>query len=223
MATWRPPFFPYSLPFRDLCAALGRAAVQHSSASFGLRAGSFGRKTARLRVTAKFQRERLPRRKQVLLERRPPFRSDDPALIEVERPSDLNLNRMDSVGGRAEMLGDIAPSEWLIAADAIARALEARFQNVNDHGRRACAISVAQHNIESTDIGGVRGHRVAVEQHRHPKPAARALDQGLQLRMIRTVQRLDPAETVSNRNRFPVDWLRVPDHPGNRAEPNRNS
>ena len=38
------------------------------------------------------------------------------------------------VGGRAEMLGDIAPSEWLIAADAIARALEARFQHVNVAG-----------------------------------------------------------------------------------------
>src|SRR5277367_6791320 len=105
---------------------------------------------------------------------------------------------MGSVCGRAEMLGDISPSEWLIASDAIARALEARFQNVNDRGRGACAISVAQHNIEPTDIGSVRGHRVAIEQHRNPEPAARALDQGLQLRVIGSVERLDPPETISD-------------------------
>src|ERR1700733_5660021 len=129
---------------------------------------------------------------------------------------------MDSVRGMAEMLRDISPSEWLIASDAIARALEARFQNVNDRGRRACAISVAQHNIESTDISGVRGHRVAVEQHRNPEPAARALDQGLQLRVIGPVEGLDPPETISDRNRLPVNWLHVANHPGNRAQPDRN-
>ena len=97
------------------------------------------------------------------------------------------------------MLGDISPSERLIAADAIARTPEARFQNVNDRGRRACAIPVAQHNIEATDIGGVRGHRVAIQQHRKPEPAARALNQGLQLRVIGPVERLDPPETVGDR------------------------
>src|SRR6202044_3695129 len=121
--------------------------------------GSFGRPAPRLRVTAQFQRQRLRRGEQILLQRGPPFCSDNPALIKVERPGDLNLNRMDSVRGRAEMLGDISPSEWLVASHTIARTLEARFQNVNNEGRRACAISVAQHNIESTDISGVRGHR----------------------------------------------------------------
>ena len=63
---------------------------------------------------------------------------------------------------------------------------------------------------------------MAVEQHREPEPSARALDQGLQLRMIGPVQRLDPTKAVRDRDRLFVDRLGVADHAGNRAEPDRD-
>ena len=63
---------------------------------------------------------------------------------------------------------------------------------------------------------------MAVEQHRHPELSARALNQGLQLRVIGPVQGLDPAETIGDRDRLPVYRLGVANHSGNRAEPDRN-
>ena len=42
------------------------------------------------------------------------------------------------------------------------------------------------------------------------------------MRVIRPVQRLDPVEAVSDRDRFLVDRLGVADHSGNRAEPDRD-
>ena len=63
---------------------------------------------------------------------------------------------------------------------------------------------------------------MAVEEHRHPEPPSRALDEGLQLRMIGAVQRVNPAKAISNRDRFFVDRLRIADDPWNGAEPNRD-
>src|ERR1700733_13516601 len=61
---------------------------------------SFGRQPALLRGAAKFQRQRPCRRQQVSLHGAPPLRSDNPALIQVERPGDLDLYRVSAVGGR---------------------------------------------------------------------------------------------------------------------------
>src|SRR6201986_343941 len=116
-----------------LCAALVCAAVQHWPSVFRrhrARRPSFGRQAACLGIAAQRQRQSLDRREQIFLERGPAFGSDNPALIEVESPGDLDLNCMSAVRRRAEMLGDVSAGEGLIAADAITRALEARFQNV---------------------------------------------------------------------------------------------
>jgi hypothetical protein len=53
------------------------------STPFDSALGSFGRQAAHFRVTAQFERQRLRRGEQILLYRGPPFRSDNPTLIEV--------------------------------------------------------------------------------------------------------------------------------------------
>jgi len=57
------------VPLHSAICALRSVALRCSihRRLFGPAVGSFGRKTARLRVTAKLQRQRLRRRKQVLL------------------------------------------------------------------------------------------------------------------------------------------------------------
>ena len=185
MATWRPPFFGSSHRSPTICRAASASALRCSICRrFPCRVPGppfirpRGGPASRLPPNSSASAFAAANRSS--LQRGPSLRSDDPALIEIERPGDLDLNRVGAVGGRAEMLGDISAGEWLVAPDAITRALEARFKNVDDRGRRARAIAVAEHDIESADIGGVRGHRVAVEQHRDPEPSARALDQRLQ-------------------------------------------
>ncbi len=47
------------------------------------------------------------------------------------------------------MLGDESAGERLVAADPVARALEARLESLNDRGRGARAVAVAEHDVES--------------------------------------------------------------------------
>ena len=105
----RPPWRHGGLlfsPVPDLFRFV-RCALSHCGAAFAgafrPALGSFGRQTARFRI-AQFQRQRRRRGQQILLQRGPSFCSDDPPLIEVERPGDLNLNRMDTVGGLNKFL-----------------------------------------------------------------------------------------------------------------------
>src|SRR5208282_5895859 len=102
---------------------------------------------------------------------------------------DLDLNRMSPFAGRAEMLGYEPAGKRFVAANPISRSPEARLENVDDGGRRARAKAVAQHDIEPARVRGVRGHRMAVDQHRDPEPPARAFDQGLQFSVIGSVER----------------------------------
>ena len=60
---------------------------------------------------------------------------------------------------------------------------------------------------------------MAVEQHRDAEPSPRPLDQSFQLRVVGLVERLDPTETLRDRNWPPVDRLGVAHDSGNRAKP----
>ena len=124
MATWRPPFFSDLLIISDFYAQLVllRCSIPCLVGFTACAVHSAARRPAS-GISARVQRQRLRRCKQIFLERRPSFRPDDPAFVEIKPAGDLDLNRVGAVCGRAEMLGDESPGERLVAADTITRAL----------------------------------------------------------------------------------------------------
>ena len=113
-------FFPVRRRFPGLCAApsslqRGRRPPCRPRAPATL----FRRESARFGIASEFESQRLRRREQIVLKRGPPLGPDNPALVNVERPGDLDLNRVGALRWRAEVLGDEAAGERLVAADAV--------------------------------------------------------------------------------------------------------
>ena len=156
MATWRPPFLVRAWDRRH-CALHQKCVALRDGLRRSLSVPSFGGEPANVCFPAEFLRQRLRRREQIFAQTRPSLGPDDPPLVEIERPGDLDLNRMRAVRGRAEMLGDEPAGERLVAAHPVAGALQARLESLDDRRRRARAVAVAEHDVESATSAALEG------------------------------------------------------------------
>ena len=140
MATWRPPFFPD--PFsaepglaklrrnsRDFCALHNFVASRHTAiATVIRRPGSQAPRP--LRTPGK----RLRRDEQIVTQRRPSLVAHDRGARRGKSRARFRSERHGRLRRRAEMLGDVAPGERLVAPDPVSRALELVSRRLDHEG-----------------------------------------------------------------------------------------